>query len=63
MKPCINHNPKMGVARPRLKEGTCRYQHLDTNDPRQLKEFNDQLAAVQAKGKGRGNNGRGKGKK
>ena len=54
----------MGIVCPRLKEGACSYRHLDTNDPRQLKEFNEQVAVVQsraAKNKGK-SKGKGKGK-
>ena len=61
MRPCLNHNPKMGVMCPRHKEGKCRFQHLDTNDPRQLKLFTDHQAVYKASGKGRGK-GRGRGK-
>ena len=64
-RPCLHHNPKMGVKCEKHKTGQCRFQHLDTNDPRQLKLFTDHQAVVQAKrkdkSKGRGK-GRGRGK-
>ena len=52
----------MGMVCPRLKEGTCRYRHLDTNDPRQLKEFNDLMAVMNSKTQPRSFKGKPKGR-
>ena len=53
-RPCLFHNPKMGMTCEKQKLGQCMFQHLNTNDPSQLKLFTDHQTTYKAGGKGRG---------
>jgi len=64
--PCLFHNPKMGLVCEKQKTGQCNFQHLDTNDPSQLKLFTNAQTAFNQKRKGKqagkGQAGKGRGK-
>ena len=61
--PCLAHNIKLGLVCDRQKTGHCKFTHLNTNKPEQLKQWNQAKIAYDLKkpSKGKGKQGKGKG--
>ena len=61
--PCLAHNIKLGLVCDKQKTGQCKFNHLNTNKPENLKQWNQAKVAQDLRqSKGKGKQGKGKGK-